>query len=429
MATNNAINTANPIAVASGGTGASTMATTDGVCYYDGTKIVVTAAGTAAQILTSNGAGVAPTYQTSVSGVSTFHTGGSDATVAAGAITIAGGSNISTTGASSTVTIALATSPSVSGSLTAGTSITATSGDLTITSGNILLPTTSSSVGQIQWNAVSYIHTYGTRNFFAGQTAGNFTLTTGSAVDNVGMGYNALAAITTAAGCSAMGSGALAACTTSSFNWAGGYNALNVLTTGSGENTALGSLALVALATGANNLAVGYNAGSAYTTSESSNILIGHIGTAAESNVMRIGTNGSGAGQQSSCFIAGIQGVTVSNSAAVLMDTTTGQMGTVVSSIRYKENVIDMGSNSDALMKLRPVCFTYKEHPDFGKQYGLIAEEVHEILPEIVVYNENKEPDSVQYHALPVMLLNELQKQYKMVMDLTEQIKILEEKV
>lgn len=307
---------------------------------------------------------------------------------------------------------------------TSATTITATSGNLVVTSGNLVLPNTSSSVGQITWGGTPYIHNYTTRNIFIGQSAGNFTNTSS---DNTGIGYQALKSITTgtsgAGQNSACGSGSLQSLT-SGFNCtAVGYNSLNLATTGN-QNHAFGSLALSALLTGSSNTALGYNAGSAYTGSESSNICIGHVGVAAESNVMRLGTDGTGTGQQSATYVAGIYNATVTGSAVLI--SSTFQLGLVTSSIRNKENVEDMGDASSRIMKLRPVTFTYKTVDQDKIQFGLIAEEVKEIMPELVGYNDKGEIHTVHYHVMPAMLLNEMQKQQKVIEALEAMIEKLE---
>ena len=93
-----------------------------------------------------------------------------------------------------------------------------------------------------------------------------------------------------------------------------------------------------------------------------------------------------------------------------------GQLGTTVSSRRFKEQIADMGNSTDAMMKLRPVTFLYKPEYDKGErtlQYGLIAEEVAEVYPELVAYDKDGQPFSVRYQYITTMLLNEVQKQYR----------------
>jgi len=90
-----------------------------------------------------------------------------------------------------------------------------------------------------------------------------------------------------------------------------------------------------------------------------------------------------------------------------------GQLGVVVSSARYKSDISDMGASTNALMKLRPVTFRYKSDPQAVKQYGLVAEEVEQVYPELVVHDEAGKVQSVRYSMLTSMLLNELLKQKK----------------
>jgi hypothetical protein len=189
-----------------------------------------------------------------------------------------------------------------------------------------------------------------------------------------------------------------------------GYQAGLSITTGT-SNTCVGANEVGLLfTTGSFNTLIGWNSGSVYTTSESSNICIRAPGVISESNVIRIGVNGSGDGQQTSCFIAGIRGITTTNNdaIAVLIDSA-GQLGTVSSSARFKQDIVDMKDHSSFLLNLRPVVFAYKKNPDH-KQYGLIAEEVSKIEPDLVVNDDQGLPYTVKYHDLPALILNELQK-------------------
>lgn len=495
--------------IANGGTNASSMATTYGVNYFDGTRLVTTAVGTATHVLTSNGAGVAPTFQAASGGIGTLN---GDAGSATGAtVTIAGTANqISTSAAAATVTLSLTSSVTIAndftqtngdhnigntdaattapfsnflksrsggvitsgdilGSVTfqgistgttyvTGASITCTSsgtiaanrvasnmvfathpdsasgstpttrmtiastgavtiaspdsgvgltvsgggatitaGNLTVSSGLLALPTTSSTVGQVTINAAPYIHFYGTDNVFIGPSCGNFTLTTGGA----GTAYN------TAVGANSMSS----VTTTAQFNAGFGRYTLNALTTGD-LNTACGDESLAALTTGSRNTCIGYNSGGSLTTTDSNNICIGSetTGTAGNGNTLRIGSGaGTGNGQLNRAFIHGIRGITTgqADAIAVLVDSV-GQLGTVSSSIRYKENIVDL-EGSERLYDLRPVSFNYKTQPDRTSS-GLIAEEVFDIYPELVAHNQEGEIESVKYHDLPVLLLNEIKK-------------------
>ena len=88
-----------------------------------------------------------------------------------------------------------------------------------------------------------------------------------------------------------------------------------------------------------------------------------------------------------------------------------GKLGIVMSSARFKRDIHDMGSSSAALMKLRPVTFRYRNDPEGIRQYGLVAEEVARIYPELVSYGADGKVETVNYLTLTSMLLNELQKQ------------------
>ena len=147
---------------------------------------------------------------------------------------------------------------------------------------------------------------------------------------------------------------------------------------------------------------------------------------------LRIGDT-LGGGLISKTFIGGIRNVQtgVGNAVAVVIDSN-GQLGTVNSSRRFKENIQDMGDSSDRLMQLRPVTYQYKEaYADGSKplDYGLIAEEVEEIYPDLVAKNPDGEIQTVQYHKLTPMLLNEVQKQAAENRKQSEHIKSLEAKV
>ena len=134
-----------------------------------------------------------------------------------------------------------------------------------------------------------------------------------------------------------------------------------------------------------------------------------------EYNTIRVGTQGHGDGQQNVTYIAGIYGSIPSGGVPVYINSD-GLLGTQPSSLRFKEQVRDMGDSTNALMKLRPVTFLYK--PEYYKgqrtlEYGLIAEEVANVYPDLVAYDNDGQPYSVRYQYLATMLLNEVQKQYR----------------
>jgi len=198
-------------------------------------------------------------------------------------------------------------------------------------------------------------------------------------------------------------------------NTATGYETLYGNTSGT-QNTANGVHALASNTTGSNNIAEGYHGGYNLTTG-SNNIDIGSPGVAAESGVIRIGTVTGTTSTQTATYVAGIYGVkTASAGTAVFIDSS-GQLGTVSSSIRYKEDIQPMAGASGRLLKLRPVQFRYKKADASGVkpiQYGLIAEEVAEVYPELVVRDATTgRIDGVRYDELAPMLLNEAQQQQR----------------
>lgn len=226
--------------------------------------------------------------------------------------------------------------------------------------------------------------------------------------NNVGIGASALAGVATnSADNVAVGTGSMSASGCQSpFNVAIGSGSLNALTSFSQQL----------------NIAIGYLSGSALATgAESKNILIGTHGVTGDSTTTRIGYVNGTAPTQTACFIDGIDGVVVTGAAVLVA--TGGQLGVAASSKRFKENINDMGSSSDILMSLRPVTFNYKKDTSKAKSFGLIAEEVNELMPELVQLDKEGVPFTVKYNELPAMLLNEIQKLNKRIEELERKIK------
>ncbi len=193
-------------------------------------------------------------------------------------------------------------------------------------------------------------------------------------------------------------------------NTATGEFALYSNTSGN-HNTADGQSALRGNASGSANIALGYLAGSALTTGDN-NIAIGNVGVAAESNTIRIGTPGT----QQATYVAGISGVTVASGVGVVIDTN-GQLGSMTSSARFKDEIKPMGKASEAILALKPVTFRYKQEldPKGIPQFGLVAEQVEQINPALVAHDQNGKPYSVRYEAVNAMLLNEFLKEHRKV--------------
>ena len=190
------------------------------------------------------------------------------------------------------------------------------------------------------------------------------------------------------------------------FNTAVGAESLWFNTTGS-SNTAVGTLSLSNNSTGSSNIAIGHLAGFNLTTGDH-NIDIGSPGEPNESWTVRIGREEDAS--QWRTFIVGVHGIPVGGGSAVFVNRY-GQLGTLPSSIRFKQEVRDIGEASSPLLRLRPVMFRYTTEPDGPPQYGLIAEEVARVMPELVVNDAAGQPSTVAYQQLPALLLNELQKQ------------------
>jgi hypothetical protein len=257
---------------------------------------------------------------------------------------------------------------------------------------------------------------------YSSTAVGYQALFSNTARENTAVGAYALAADVTGPLNVAVGNQALSNNTGGGYNVAVGESAMQNGTSGSGNtaigagslaicaadgNTALGNSTLANLPDGAGNIALGASAGLNYTGSESSNILIGNQGTAGESDVIRIGDPST----QTATYVAGIAGASVSG--VPVMVSSSGQLGVMTSSRRFKKDIHDMGDQSDVLMSLRPVSFRYKPEYDAegGQQYGLIAEEVEKIAPQLVAYDDQGRPWTVRYNLVNAMLLNELQKQ------------------
>jgi hypothetical protein len=241
---------------------------------------------------------------------------------------------------------------------------------------------------------------------------------------NTANGFNALFYNTTGNSNTAGGYNALYENQTGAFNTATGVSALSGNTIGN-DNTADGAYALSANMTGYNNIAIGRSAG-INLPSGNNNIEIGNEGVSGDNNTIRIGTPGT----QGAAFIAGISGVTISSGAPVYINSL-GQLGTVTSSQRFKQDIQSMGDASDSLLALRPVTFRYKPEfdPKGTPQFGLIAEEVNQVDPGLVLRDDKNEIYTVRYEAVNAMLLNEFLKQHRKVEEQQVEIDALKEKV
>jgi hypothetical protein len=242
--------------------------------------------------------------------------------------------------------------------------------------------------------------------------------------DNTATGTIALQHNTTGYGNTATGTGALYQNTTGIYNTGEGLDALQDDTTG-GENTAFGTDALLNLTAGNGNIAIGVNAGSAIVTG-GNNIDIGNSGFGDESGVIRIGTVGT----HTKAVFNGIFGTTVGGGAAVQVNAN-GLLGRVTSSARFKQDIQSMADASDVLLALKPVTFRYKPEldPEGTPQFGLVAEDVEKVNPDLVVRDDKKQVYSVRYEAVNAMLLNEFLKAHHKISEQDTRLQQLTDKI
>jgi Chaperone of endosialidase len=204
-------------------------------------------------------------------------------------------------------------------------------------------------------------------------------------------------------------------------NTAIGSQSLQSNTTGS-RNTAVGSFALDASTASSGNIAIGDFSGAAHTSGDD-NVYLGNGGVATESGTIRIGSGGT----HTRMFVAGVLNSGVTGTDVLISGT--AQLGIATSSARFKQDIADMGDASDSLLKLRPVTFHYKGHTGDPLQYGLIAEEVEKVLPELVMKDADGQPQTVLYREMPAMLLNELQKQQRRIEAQDDEIAVLRKRL
>ena len=240
-------------------------------------------------------------------------------------------------------------------------------------------------------------NTTGVGNVASGAAA-LFDNTTGDF--NTGNGNSALNRNSTGNNNTAHGSEALYFNTTGNLNTASGFQALQNNIDGA-SNTAIGAKALKK-ALGTKNIGIGYQAGVTLQTGNN-NIYIGNQGAGDEFQSIRIGT------AQEQTFIAGINTAGVSGTAVVV--DANGQLGITLSSARYKQDIAPMGTRSEKVLDLRPVTFAYKDDSKGTTHYGLVAEQVATVYPELVTRTATGEVQTVKYQELIPMLLNELQRQ------------------
>src|SRR5437660_11656821 len=281
-----------------------------------------------------------------------------------------------------------------------------------------------------------------------------FSLTTGE--DNTALGFQALYNGTTTGGNTAVGSQALLSNTASTRNVAVGAAALDSLTSGE-MNTAVGNVSLeqgvsvnfntalgrhaLGRTQGDQNTGLGFFAGWNLSDDGTNNIYIGNAGPVpigTESNTIRIGTQTATIvtvgnppfeshpmPAHTATFIAGISGTAI-NGRPVMINAN-GRLGTAPSSARFKEEFKPMDKASEAILALKPVMFRYKKEVDAERtpQFGLVAEQVEKVNPDLVTRDPDGKAFTVRYEAVNAMLLNEFLKEHRQVQEQQKEIDVL----
>jgi Chaperone of endosialidase len=245
---------------------------------------------------------------------------------------------------------------------------------------------------------------------------------------NTAEGENALKSNTTGRDNTAVGYNSLGSNTTGRYNTANGASALSGTTTGR-RNTATGASALVRNSTGDSNTANGHAALLSNTTGQYNTALGAHAGDAQRtgSGNVYIGYGMSGVdGESNACYIRSIFGQASSGGVPVLINSS-NKLGTMTSSKRFKENIKQMDTASDRLFGLKPVTFRYRKEidPAGTPQFGLVAEEVEKVEPDLVVHDNDGKAYAVRYDAVNAMLLNEFLKEHRTVEELKKEVAAL----
>jgi len=287
---------------------------------------------------------------------------------------------------------------------------------------------TANGVGALPSNTIGNFNTASGFNTLVFNTTGSYNAaygyyallnnTTGN--ENTANGAKALLRNTNGIQNTASGLSALGSNTTGNQNTADGTNSSFRNTTGV-ANVAVGYYALFHNTTGGSNTALGAGSGSNLTTG-SNNIDIGNQGVAIEANTIRIGTQGT----QTATYIAAIIGATVPTGVAVIIDSS-GHLGPTTSSASFKGAIKPMDKVSEAILALKPMTFRYKKEldPNGTPQFGLVAEEVDKVNPDLVARDEQGKPYTVRYEAVNAMLLNEFIKARRQIDAQQKQIEAL----
>lgn len=316
------------------------------------------------------------------------------ATAAGDIINIIGdGINIKTIAKNNTVLITAGDNPGVS----------------SLTTKKISLPKTNPdySEGALYVDGKVFLHNFslsGTSTYM-GMDAGANSANSSDA--NLGIGYQALKSVSSASMNVAV-SNALSSLVSGNMNIAVGWQSMSKASN-SNSNVAIGTFCAQNMTNGNNNVLLGNSSGLNYSGAESGNIVIGsNPGVTGESNVIRIGHDGSmpGLNPSQKAFMNGIAGNVVDNALPVYINTQTGQLGTQSASVEAKVNVKDISSSSDLLYKLRPISFNYKGSDN--THFGFIAQEVSKVFADLVQNDSNGNPSGIKYMDIIALLINEI---------------------
>jgi trimeric autotransporter adhesin len=367
---------------------------------------VITFTGAGGNTVTASGSTVTITGSGSSNPATSFITSPSTgtATPASGVVTFAGTGTTTVSASGSTVTI------NSTGS--GGSGITTINGNIGSMTGSTV---------KIATGTYASVGFGGTALFVNSGSTSVLSFTDNNG--NTGVGSNSLASITSPAhGNTALGAGPGTAVTTGINNTLLGTLVASSLTTGN-NNIVIGSVAYPSGTSGSNNIIIGagnvagaHSAGYNYTGGETNNICIASVGLTGESNALHIGDNPGSTGTVilSAVYIGGIA-LSVVTGVPVLVNGG-NRLGVATSSRRFKNDIKDMGSSSNVVYNLRPVTFTWNKSSAEGMkyatddiQYGLVAEEVNQVIPSIVNKDKNGDPFNINYTDLIPLLLNELQ--------------------
>lgn len=314
---------------------------------------------------------------------------------------------------------------------------------------NVFLGNRSGRLNTIGHNTVSIgydcmaMSANSTQNVFVGCRSGYYmgTGVAGSSQNNVGIGYQALFSSNLNSGCVAVGMNALLTATVD--NAVGiGLNALQALTTGSG-NIGVGYNSGASITTSTNNICIGNNAGPSATgsnnlylgpssgsgcTTGSNNIFIQTGAVTTDTATIRIGDSGV----QTRTYIAGIRGITTvnANGVAVLIDSL-GNLGTVSSLTILKENISDynLTENNSKIMSLKPKRFNFKSDESKTLTYGLMVEDVIKTIPDLISHDSEGNPETIMYQHIPILNLTEIQRLNYQLIEMTKIVESLSERL